>query len=136
MTKYLDKIDKRGGSYEKYRRVARLYDNMDWYIENLQSNAEFAKKIDLDAVNVENYLEWCIEELAKIHEMEELEFPYGEKTGVLYIKQQYYTALKEYALLTEEEIDSAVKATDLNSFDNDYMELAEISIQRMEEQFR
>ena len=39
-------------------------------------------------------------------------------------------------LLTEEEIDSAVKATDLNSADNDYMELAEISIQRMEEQFR
>ena len=85
---------------------------------------------------MENYLEWCIEELAKIHEMEELDFPYGEKTGVLYIKEQYYTALKEYALLTEEEIDSAVKATDLNSFDNDYMELAEISIQRMEEQFR
>lgn len=136
MTAYLDKIDKRGGSYEKYRRVAELYENMDWYIENLKSNAEFAKKIDLDAVNVEIYLEWCFEELAEIREMEELEFPYEEKAGVLYIKEQYYKALKEYALLTEEEIDSAVKSTDLNSSDNDYMELAEISIQRMEEQFR
>lgn len=136
MTEYLDKIDKRGGSYEKYRRIAELYDNMDRYIENLKSNAEFVQKIDLDAVIVETYLGWCIEELARIYEMEELEFPYGEKTGALYIKEQYYTAIKDYALLTEDEINSAVKNTDLNSSDNDYMELAEISIQRMEEQFR
>lgn len=136
MSKYLDKINKRGGSYEKYLRIAELYDDMDWHIGNLESNAEYIKTMDLDALNVENDIGWCIAELTKIAEMEELEFPYGEENGALYIKSQYYTALKKYALLTDEEIESAVMNTDLNSPDNDYMELAEISIQRMEEHFR
>lgn len=134
MSKYLDKVVRRGGSYDKYWRIADLYDSMDWQIEALASNAEYVKTIDLDATDVETDIERCVVVLAEIQEMEELEFPYDEKTGVLYIKDQYISALKEYALLTDEEIESAVLNFDDNG--NDYMELAEISIQRMEEKFR
>lgn len=134
MSEYLDKIDKRGGSYEKYCRVADLYNGMDWRIESLKSNSEFVVNIDLDATLVERDLEWCIEILYEIHEMEELGFPYGEKTGALFVREQYVSALKEYALLTDEEIQSAMFM--YNEEENDYLELAEISIQRMEENFR
>ncbi len=134
MSGYLKKVDGRGGSYEKYRRVANLYDRMDWQLGALTSNIEYVQTIDLDATDVEDDIERCIVVLAEIREMEELEFPYDEKTGVLYIKEQYVSALKEYALLTDEEIESAV--SNFDEEENDYLELAEISIQRMEEKFR
>ena len=92
------------------------------------------KTIDLDAINVESHIEWCIESLAQIYEWEEMDFPYGERDGVLYAKEQYMNALKTYMLFTEEEIESAVLA--YIDGERDYMELAEIGIQRMEEHFR
>ena len=134
MSGYLKKVDSWGGSYEKYRRVANLYDRMDWQLEALTSNTEYVQTIDLDATDVEDDIERCVSVLAEIREMEELEFPYDESTGVLYVKEKYVFALKEYALLTEEEIESAV--SNFNEEENDYLELAEISIQRMEEKFR
>ena len=139
MSGYLERLDStgsRGGRYEKYWRIARLYDSMDWHLESLQSNAEYIKTIDLDAINVESDLERCIAVLYGIYKMRELEFPYGEKDGALYVESQYISALKEYALLNDEEIESAVLRFEFDGQDNDYMELAEISIQRMEEQFR
>ena len=131
MCDYLEKIDKRGGSYEKYNRICDLYSNMDWKIEALKENLEYAKTIELDATYVAADLERCLAELKTIAEMETLQFPYGEKEGALYVKFQYVDALKNYALLTEAEIESAVSVYKQEG--NDYLELAEIAIQRMEE---
>lgn len=134
MSNYLEKIDRRGGSYEKYTRVSGVYSTMDWHVEMLQDDAEYVKKIDLDAMSVENHIEWCIGPLAEIYEWEEMEFPYGEKTGALYVREQYMNAFKEYMLLREEEIESSILM--YLDGERDYMELAEIAIQRMEEHFR
>lgn len=138
LSSYLDKINStnaRGGRYEKYWRIVDIYDSMDWHIKCLKSNTEYVKNIDLDAMNVEEDLERCIAVLYKIYEMEELDFPYGEEVGAKYFEEKYILALKEYALLTDEEIENAVLNYQTHG-DNDFMELAEISIQRMEEQFR
>lgn len=135
MCNYLDKIDQRGGSYEKYNRIGRLYQGMESEIGALQSNMEYAESVELDVVSVEDDIERCMMKLAVIEEMENLEFPYSEKEGALYIKTQYVNALTEYALLTEEEIKSAVSVY-CDEGENDYIELAEISIQRIEECFR
>lgn len=134
MCNYLEKIDKRGGSYEKYNRISDLYRNMDWKIQAVKDNLEYAKAIELDATYVAADLERCLAELAKIAEMESLHFPYGEKEGALFVKAQYMSALTEYALLTETEIESAVSVYKQEG--NDYLELAEIAIQRMEEYVR
>lgn len=131
MCDYLEEIDKRGGSYEKYNRIYDLYENMDWKIEAVKENLEYAKTIEPDASYVAADLERCLAELAKIAEMESLHFPYGEKEGALFVKAQYMSALTDYALLTETEIESAVSVYKQEG--NDYLELAEIAIQRMEE---
>ena len=131
MCNYLEKIDKRGGSYEKYNRIYDLYRNMDWKIQAVKDNLEYAKAIELDATYVAADLERCLEELKTISEMETLQFPYGEKEGALYVKAQYMDALKNYAFLTEAEIESAISVYKQEG--HDYLELAEIAIQRMEE---
>lgn len=134
MCNYMENIRRRGGKYEKYDRIANLYRAMDWKIEALQLNPDFIKNIDLPVSDVEDDIERCILELARIREMEEADFPYGEKDGALYIKNEYMSALVKYAFLTEEEIENAV---DIYSEEGtDYTFLAEVSIQRMEEAFR
>ena len=134
MSNYLEKIDKWGGSYEKYNRVSSVYSAMDWHVEMLKDDTEYVKEIDLDAMSVESHIEWCIEPLAEIYEWEEMDFPYGEKDGALYVRKQYMNAFKDYMLLTDEEIESAILM--YLDGERDYMELAEIAIQRMEEHFR
>ena len=134
MSNYLEKIDKRGGSYEKYNRISGVYSAMDWHVEMLKDDTEYVQKIDLDAMSVESHIEWCIEPLAEIYEWEEMDFPYGEKDGALYVRKQYMNAFKNYMLLTDEEIESAILMYLDGERDN--MELAEIAIQRMEEHFR
>ena len=134
MSNYLEKIDKRGGSYEKYNRISGVYSAMDWHVEMLKDDTEYVQKIDLDAMSVESHIEWCIEPLAEIYEWEEMDFPYGEKDGALYVRKQYMNAFKDYMLLTDEEIESAILM--YLDGERDYMELAEIAIQRMEEHFR
>lgn len=131
MCKYLDLFRKNGGSYEKYIRISELYEGMDWRIELLKNNYEDVGVKELNAVYVESDFECCIKVLAQIAEMEEYNFPYNEETGALYVKEQYMNALKQYMFLTDEEIESAVSI--YNEDENDYMELAEIAISRMEE---
>lgn len=131
MCEYYEKLEVYGGSFEKYARICRLYSNMDWRIEALKSNREFAAQIDMSATDVEVDFDRCFSDLHEISEMEELEFPYGEETAALYIKKEYVDALKEYAYLTDEEIESGILM--YGEEGSDYMELAEISIQRMEE---
>lgn len=131
MCKYLDKIGKSGGSYEKYWRIYWLYSGMDWKIEALKNNLEYAGKIELDVTTVEDDLERCMAVLSEISAMEELDFPYGEEDGALYVKNQYVTALKNYMFLTEDEIESAISIYSEDG--TDYLELAEIAISRMEE---
>ena len=134
MCQYLEKIDKRGGSYEKYVRISGVFSAMDWHIEMLKDDTEYVKRIDLDAMSVESHIEWGIEPLAEIYAWEEMDFPYGEKDGALYVRNQYMKAFKDYMLLTDEEIESAILM--YLDGERDYMELAEIAIQRMEEHFR
>ena len=134
MSQYYEKVGRGGGSYEKYKRASNIYSGMEWDLEMLKSDTSYVKTIDLDANSVENHIEWCLEPLAKISEWEEMDFPYGEETVALYVKEQYMNALQTYTRLTEREIKSAVLM--YQDGERDYMELAEIAIQRMEEHFR
>lgn len=134
MCNYFRKVRKNGGSYEKYNRVFEVYSSMDFHIEVLKDTKDFAGKIELDTKEVEQDIERCIRELAAIREMEEFDFPYGEKDGVLYVREKYMEALQTYMLLTKEEIENAVLIYD--NEENDYMELAEVAISRMEEEVR
>lgn len=134
MCDYLENIRSRGGKYEKYKRISDLYRHMEWKIEALQLNPDFAKTIDLSASDVAEDIERCICELSKIREMEEDNFPYGEGEGAIYIKNEYMSALKKYAFLTKEEIENAIAIYDDEG--TDYSSLAEVSIQRMEEAVR
>lgn len=134
MCDYYEKVGKNGGSYEKYRRVYEVYDTMDFYIEMLRQQAEYIETIDIDAQILESNLKSCLRELSSIKEMEEFDFPYGEKEGVLYVREKYMEALQEYMLLTKEEIENAVWL--YADGEEDYMELTEIAIGRMEEKFR
>ena len=134
MSKYYEKLGKWGGSYEKYKRVSGVYSSMDWHLEMLKSDTSYVKTIDLDATHVEEHIEWCLEPLAKIYEWEEMDFPYGEKEGALYVKEKYMDAFQTYTRLTEVEIKNAILM--YIDGERDYMELAEIAIQRMEEHFR
>ena len=131
MCDYLESIEKRGGSYEKYTRIYQLYVSVDWKIEAVINSVEYSEP---DVIYVEECLEWCLGELATIDKMESLDFPYGEREGALYIKERYMSALEEYLLLTEDEINTAV--SDYSENGNDYMELAEIAVQRVEENSR
>lgn len=134
MSQYYQEVYNSGGSYEKYNRVSSVYSSLDWHIDMLKSDTEYVKTIDLDAINVENHIEWCIAPLSRIYEWEEMDFPYGEEEGALYVKEKYMDAFKTYMLLSEEEIESAVFM--YIDGERDYMELAEIVIQRMEEHFK
>lgn len=124
----LAEMDEYGATYEKYYRVALLYDGMLWKIESIQSEAEFIKEIDLDADSVAQTLSYAFEDLEDIKAIETEEFPYGEKEGVLYVKNTYIEALKTYMLLTEAEIEDAMNQADK---EESYLELANKAIKRI-----
>lgn len=131
MCDYFAQIGKRGGSYEKYDRIYDIYWDLDDNIATLKNEWEYAGVIELEVTGVERAIEACIGRLAEIKEMEDFDFPYGEKEGALYVREQYMQALKSYMFLTEEEIESAISV--YSEEENDYLELAEIAISRMEE---
>ena len=129
MSKYLTDIDKNGGDYEKYVRLCELYKNMNQGIEKLEGIQEIE---EIEVEYLQETLRMCMHDLSRIAEMEELNFPYNEEQGATYIRTQYEEALKQYMRLTEDEIVTAVASyVDENT---DYMELAEIASQRIEEQ--
>ncbi len=133
MGEYLDKINKRGGSYEKYIRIAELYESMEWHLECMQLDMQFTKSSGYvgDSEQIETELLWYLEALSTIAQMEELDFPYGEEEGALYIKERYVNGMMNYLLLSEAEIENAVIT--YGEGNRDYMELSEIVIERLEE---
>lgn len=131
MSAYLEQINKEGGSYEKYCRIAALYETMNDRIPRLMAYSETETEGTLEATDIASDLKWCFKELATIEEMEECEYPYEEQDGALYIRQQYLDALKNYMLLTEAEIEGGISTYE--SVESDYLELAEIALQRLEE---
>ncbi len=133
MCEYLEKIDKRGGSFEKYHRIEELHQGLDWRVDSLANNyyAMLNNGWMVEAPSIEMDIRMMLEPLATISEMEKYDFPYGEEVGALYYREQYMNAMKTYLLLTEEEINSAV--AEYQRGNEDYLELAEISLQRLEE---
>lgn len=130
MYEYLEKIDEYGGAYEKYYRIGNACDNMDWRLEALKNEQEFIKKLDLKTEDVATTLSYTIEELVKVRSWEMAEYSYDEEQGATYIRKQYMNALKQYMLLTDEEIEAAVEQyTD----SEDLTELAKLAIQRNKE---
>lgn len=129
MCEYYSDIDKSGGDYEKYGRICILYENMNQGLEALEKIEEYE---EIETEYLQECLKMCMSQLSELDEMESLGFPYGEDEGAMYIKLQYTDALKKYMCLTEDEITTAA-----NSYvddETDYMELAEIAAQRIEEQ--
>lgn len=133
MSAYLDEIGKTGGNYEKYRRIAELYDEMTNMEERMKRYSEQPTESSFEATEIEYVLEWSFKDLAKVRDMEECGYPYDEEKGALYIKQQYIHALETYLFLTREEIESGTLM--YIGKENDYMELAEIVLQRLEEHY-
>lgn len=129
MCQYYRDINKSGGDYEKYDRICTLYENMNQNIEALEKTEEYE---EIETEYLQECLQMCMSQLSELDDMESLGFPYGEDEGAMYIKQQYTDALKYYMLLTSDEITTA--AGSYVDEKTDYMELAEIAAQRIEEQ--
>ena len=139
MTKYMNKLGYRGASYEKYKRVAEQYDNMEWRIDAIVSESEFIAKIDLKTEDVARAMSYAFKEMVQIKLMEEEGFRYGEEEGMVYIWECYESAFKKYMLLTEDEIEAAVEkgkeAYISDDYDSDdvtpYEDAASIAIDRI-----
>lgn len=129
MSGYYRKIGKSGGDYEKYKRICELYEDMNRGMEALEKIEEYEA---VETEYLQECLKMCMSTLAEIDDMESLGFPYGEDEGAMYIKHKYTEALKKYMLLTPDEI--ATAASSYVDDKTDYMELAEIAVQRIEEQ--
>lgn len=128
MCEYLTDIDKTGGEYEKYVRLCKLYENMKVGIGSLEK-IEDTEEIEVEYL--QECLQMCMHDLSRIEEIEKLNYPYDEQQGTDYIRKQYEEAIKQYLLLTEDEIATAIMS--YMGEDTDYMELAEIALQRIEE---
>ena len=128
MCEYLTDIDKTGGEYEKYVRLCKLYENMKVGIGSLEK-IEDTEEIEVEYL--QECLQMCMHDLSRIEEIEKLNYPYDEQQGTDYIRKQYEEAIKQYLLLTEDEITTAIMS--YMGEDTDYMELAEIALQRIEE---
>lgn len=133
MYEYYKSLNKQGGSYEKYTRICDLYYDMEWNIESLKSLGIWSDSGSREHYTKMSgyYLDDCIKALATIDKMENMNFIYGEEEAALYIREQYIAALQQYMYLTRDEINAAVLAYDKEG--NDYVELIEIAMQRMEE---
>lgn len=132
---YYDKINIRDGSFTKYGRVLDVYERL-YYIDDLKSNYEQIRDYS-EPIEEMEYLQenlWDIFGiLYNIKEFEEEGFLYDEGEGLLHLKEICVDALKEYALLTEEEIEEGILM-----YEEDeavYSELGEIVLQRLNEKF-
>ena len=132
---YYDKINIRDGSFTKYGRVLDVYERM-YYIDSLKLTYENVRDCSERIEEMESLQKnvWDVfHVLYEINEIEEEGFPYDEEEGILYLKEIYIDALKEYALLTDEEIEEGILI-----YEDDetvYSELGEIVLQRLNERF-
>ena len=127
----LDTIDNSyAATFKKYDTISHLYTTMTYQIDYCESDLYFASTGNLEVQRVMEDLEEIFGSLYSMKQLEEAGFVYGEKEGVLYVRGQLETTLKETMQLTDEEIRLGIDMmADENS---DYMELAEISLERME----
>lgn len=132
---YYKKINMRGGSFTKYSRVIDVYERL-YYIDSLKLNYEQVRDYSKPIEEME-YLQEDFGDvfgvLYDVKKFEEQDFPYGEEEGILYLKEIYVDALKEYALLTDEEIEEGILM--YVEEEADYSELVEIALQRLNEKF-
>lgn len=128
MYKYLDKIHEYGVTYEKYRRIGMLYDNMQWRIEAIEEKQEFIRDLDLEVSDVATTMGYVLEPMVEIKTWAEDGFRYGEEEAALDALEQYKTALRKYMLLTDEEINNAVAQYQQTGNCDEY---AQISISRI-----
>lgn len=130
MYKYCEKYGDYSASYEKYMRVGMLYDNIDWRISALKSENEYIKSLELKPEDVATTLSYVFGELVTIKEYEDDGYAYDEEKGVLYIKEKYYEAIKEYMKLTDAEIEDTVNKVK-NDNPDAYVEAAKLAISRI-----
>ena len=132
---YYEKINMRGGRFTKYDRVVDVYGRL-FYMDSLKLNYEHIRDYSKPIAEMESLQEdfWYVFGiLYDIKEFEEQDFSYGEEEGILYLKEIYVDGLKEYALLTDEEIEEGILM--YVEEDSDYSELVEIVLQRLNEKF-
>ncbi|MBE5939607.1 MAG: hypothetical protein E7266_04330 [Lachnospiraceae bacterium] len=119
--KLLNKIeDSYGVTYEKYTTAYDWYDRLKFHTDIMKDNVEYEKY--RSAEDFAEYFSWFFAELSDIEAHREKGFVYGEEEAAIYVKEQYYTNLKQYMLLTDEEIEQATMMYDSEA---DYKELAE-----------
>ena len=118
MSKYLDSLEYRGATFEKYRRVARLYDSVDWRIDAVKNEYEyicFADETDISTPMTAASFEYVITELVSIAAYEDEGYIYGEGQGCEYVKTIYYEYLSSLFGLSKTDIDAAVEKYDGNT---------------------
>ncbi|MGN0375679.1 MAG: hypothetical protein ACI4EN_09295 [Butyrivibrio sp.] len=112
MSRYLDSLEYRGASFEKYRRVAGLNDSVDWRTKAVENEYEYiccTNEADISIQMVAVTLEYVVTELVCILSYEEEGYLYGEGQGCEDIKTIYYDCLNSLFGLSETDIDIAVE---------------------------
>ena len=133
MGTYLKEIDGWGSSYRKYSETRRAYERKESVIESAFFCVDFAKRGRLRAGHLSYDLEDHFEELDKIRELEEQDFPYDVEKAMLEFREEYLKSLKETFLLTEEEIEEGMQ--NYAGSGTDYSELSEKIAERMNEEY-
>lgn len=129
MYEYLDKKDLHGATYEKYWRIGELDRYMGWRIEALAEKVQYIGGIEVTAEEFAICMGYSFKELVRIEKMKNEGFIYGEGEAALEIKECYVSALKEYMLLTDEEIALGIAEYGNQSV---HIELAKKAIERLE----
>ncbi len=109
MGDYLDSHNLNGATYEKYYRVYSLYDGVEWRKEAIINEAEAIKIIDISVEDVSRTMTYVFEELAEMKSFEEEGFVYDEEEAILSFRENYISTLKEYMLLSDDEIEKAIE---------------------------
>lgn len=131
MEEYLLNIEEFDGAFRKYRIVAQIYSDQKSTVGLLESYIKVVETSP-DSKIVDDYAErlmGVMKEMSYLDELEENGFVYGEGELVNELRAQYIQALKEYMLLTEEEITMAREQ--YANGENEFLDLKQLTLQRV-----
>ncbi len=108
MHQYLEQIGEEGANYEKYRRIGMLNEQLEEQVEAIAGEPEAIRSQNKGIEDVAATISHVLEAMVGIKTWAEEGFIYGEKEGALYVLDQYRIAMRQYLLLSDEEINNAV----------------------------
>lgn len=107
-----DRYDGYRGAFAKYWRVGDLANHYEECLDGVEDDIELALMAEeIGMSNGEECLStigYCILGMTYCKQYESEDYPYGEEDGVIYYYEKSMAFLKEYFLLTEEEIEQGI----------------------------